>query len=214
MEYALLTTCIRMAWRTRLAGIHGYSSAHWRSTIRRLDLTLQSQLRDSRLAHGASHDSRDLLLHHLQHGFRTQIAAARRELHATALLRVPCRLRDTLGHGYVTSHFCHTCNPTSPIVYNHAHKSDTGPRSDAHETFTDFEDLAGWGNVGLACLVGISSPVITLVGADSSCHLSEELKNAAWVLPRAMVATALTNYVLGMSINILIFLSHSHTNTV
>lgn len=35
------------------------------------------------------------------------------------------------------------------------------------------------------------------IGADSQCHLSEELKNAAWVLPRATVATATANYVMG-----------------
>nr|POF22393.1 putative amino-acid permease c15c4.04c [Quercus suber] len=44
----------------------------------------------------------------------------------------------------------------------------------------------GWSSVSLSCLVGILSPIITLVGADSSAHLSEELNNAAFVLPRAM----------------------------
>lgn len=82
-----------------------------------------------------------------------------------------------------------------------------GPRASASETFFHFEDLVGWGSTGLACLVGISSPVVTLVGADSSCHLSEELKNAAWVLPRAMVATAITNYILGMSLPPFAFLT-------
>ncbi|PSK55252.1 Choline transport protein [Elsinoe australis] len=77
-----------------------------------------------------------------------------------------------------------------------------GPRSSPSHVFTEFQDNAGWGSIGLACLVGISSPVITLVGADSSCHLSEELKNASWVLPRAMIATAFTNYALGFLMTI------------
>ncbi|KAK5717360.1 hypothetical protein LTR15_009254 [Elasticomyces elasticus] len=64
------------------------------------------------------------------------------------------------------------------------------------ETVTTFSDN-GWGSVGLSCLVGILSPIITLVGADSQCHLSEELHDAAYVLPRAMVATACANYVMG-----------------
>ncbi|KAF4555281.1 Amino acid permease-like protein 13 [Elsinoe fawcettii] len=82
-----------------------------------------------------------------------------------------------------------------------------GPRAKASEVFTQFEDNAGWGNIGLACLVGISSPVITLVGADSSCHLSEELQNASWVLPRAMVATAATNYALGFLMTVTLMMN-------
>ncbi|KAK5120617.1 hypothetical protein LTR85_005975 [Meristemomyces frigidus] len=70
-----------------------------------------------------------------------------------------------------------------------------GPRGGA-ETVTTFSSN-GWGSTGLSCLVGLLSPIITLVGADSQCHLSEELHNAAWVLPRAMVATATANYIMG-----------------
>lgn len=70
-----------------------------------------------------------------------------------------------------------------------------GPRGGT-ETVTTFSSN-GWSSTGLSCLVGILSPIITLIGADSQCHLSEELYNAAWVLPRAMVATATANYVMG-----------------
>lgn len=71
-----------------------------------------------------------------------------------------------------------------------------GPRGDAHDVFTNFEDNNGWGNLGLATLVGILSPVATLVGADSVCHLSEELRDASLILPRSMITTASVNYVL------------------
>ncbi|KAK3682004.1 polyamine transporter tpo5 [Vermiconidia calcicola] len=70
-----------------------------------------------------------------------------------------------------------------------------GPRG-GPDTVTTFSDN-GCSSAGLSCLVGILSSIITLVGADSQCHLSEELYNAAWVLPRAMVATATANYVMG-----------------
>lgn len=70
-----------------------------------------------------------------------------------------------------------------------------GPRGGT-ETVTTFSSN-GWHSTGLSCLIGILSPIITLIGADSQCHLSEELYNAAWVLPRAMVATATANYVMG-----------------
>ncbi|KAK5131342.1 hypothetical protein LTR08_001008 [Meristemomyces frigidus] len=69
------------------------------------------------------------------------------------------------------------------------------PRGDS-TVLTTFESN-GWPSAGVASLVGISAAVGDLIGADSSLHLAEELKNASWVLPRSMVATALVNYVLG-----------------
>lgn len=72
-----------------------------------------------------------------------------------------------------------------------------GPYSDPKTVWTKFEDNSGWGSIGLSTLIGILGPIITLIGSDSSCHLAEELRDAAWVLPRAMVATALINYALG-----------------
>jgi choline transport protein len=77
-----------------------------------------------------------------------------------------------------------------------------GPRSSAKEIFTDFQDNAGWGSIGTACFVGVSGPVITLIGADSSVHMAEELKDAARQLPKAMISTALVNYVLGFLMTI------------
>ncbi|KAH0356539.1 amino acid transporter, partial [Aureobasidium melanogenum] len=70
-------------------------------------------------------------------------------------------------------------------------------RTPAKKVFTEFSDNMGWGNVGLSTLIGILSPFTTLLGSDSACHLSEELKDASWVLPRSMAATAVVNYALG-----------------
>jgi choline transport protein len=64
------------------------------------------------------------------------------------------------------------------------------------ETLTTFSSN-GWSSPGVASLVGISAAIGDLIGADSSVHLSEELRNASWILPRSMIATALMNYVLG-----------------
>lgn len=71
-----------------------------------------------------------------------------------------------------------------------------GPRDTARNVFTDFDNEAGWSSTALACLVGISQPLVTLIGADSSCHMSEELTNSAWAVPRVMIATAATSYTL------------------
>lgn len=68
------------------------------------------------------------------------------------------------------------------------------PRGTASSVFTEFESN-GWPSTGLACLVGLNGPLPYLIGADSSVHLAEELKNAAWRLPRSMLVTAITNYI-------------------
>ena len=67
------------------------------------------------------------------------------------------------------------------------------PRSTAKSVFTDFE-LNGWPTTGVACLVGLNGPLPYLLGADSSVHLAEELKDSAWRLPRSMLLTAVSNY--------------------
>jgi amino acid transporter len=77
-----------------------------------------------------------------------------------------------------------------------------GPREEADKVFTDFQDVNGWGNVGLATLVGLLSPITTIVGADAVCHLSEELRDASLILPRSMITTATINYILGFIMTI------------
>ena len=69
-----------------------------------------------------------------------------------------------------------------------------GDKTPASKTFTDFTDYSGWGSVGLATIIGSLGPSGALLGADCAAHLAEELKDAAWVLPRSMVVTAVANY--------------------
>ncbi|KAJ4293119.1 hypothetical protein N0V90_008401 [Kalmusia sp. IMI 367209] len=82
-----------------------------------------------------------------------------------------------------------------------------GPHTDTYDVWTRFEDNSGWGNVGLSTLVGLLGPIVTLIGSDSSCHLSEETVDAAWVLPRAMIATATMNYTIGFVITVTVMSS-------
>lgn len=51
--------------------------------------------------------------------------------------------------------------------------------------------------MGLSCLVGILSPIISFIGPDSATHMSEELRDASKTLPRAMIATAIINGSMG-----------------
>ena len=73
-----------------------------------------------------------------------------------------------------------------------------GPKADGYTTFFKFQDDSGWGSEGLATLVGIIGPVATFIGGDSAVHLAEELQDASYVLPRAMVTGCGINYVVGL----------------
>ena len=42
-----------------------------------------------------------------------------------------------------------------------------GPRNTAAEVFETIEDRGGWGNNGLACLVGLTAPIYALIGKFS-----------------------------------------------
>ncbi|KAK5695095.1 hypothetical protein LTR17_024620 [Elasticomyces elasticus] len=69
-----------------------------------------------------------------------------------------------------------------------------GPREPASRVFTEFRDQNGWGSYGLATLVVVVGPSAALIGADAALHLAEELKDASYILPPAMVYSALIKY--------------------
>lgn len=71
------------------------------------------------------------------------------------------------------------------------------PRSPASEVFSAFQDNAGWGSVGLSVMLGQLAPIFSLLGSDASTHMSEELQDAAYTLPRAMIWTGVVNSALG-----------------
>jgi choline transport protein len=78
------------------------------------------------------------------------------------------------------------------------------PRSTAKEVFLTFNRGTNdpdrpWSSVGLACLVGVIGPTVSLLGSDAATHMSEELQDASYTLPRAMIATAIFNGTLGFA---------------
>ncbi len=72
-----------------------------------------------------------------------------------------------------------------------------GPVGNAKQVFTTFNDYGGWGNYGLSSLVGILAVMIPLLGADGAVHMSEELRDASRVLPKAMILTTVFNGAMG-----------------
>ena len=76
------------------------------------------------------------------------------------------------------------------------------PRGDPKQVFTEFLNLGEWQTDGLSFMVGLLAPVYTLIGADSAVHMSEEIKDASVVLPRAIMWAAVMNGALGWIMNI------------
>lgn len=62
----------------------------------------------------------------------------------------------------------------------------------------DVQDNSGWGSLAGACFVGLSGPVITLIGSDSGVHLAEEVRDSSKTTPIAMLCVPLINYFLGI----------------
>ncbi|KAI4125724.1 MAG: hypothetical protein LQ338_004114, partial [Usnochroma carphineum] len=71
-----------------------------------------------------------------------------------------------------------------------------GDHTPAEAVFTHFHD-AGWNSAGLACLIGVVTPAASLIGADSVAHMSEEIRDASYNVPRVMMATLIFNGTLG-----------------
>ncbi|KAL8849400.1 MAG: hypothetical protein Q9221_005638 [Calogaya cf. arnoldii] len=71
------------------------------------------------------------------------------------------------------------------------------PHAPADQVFTQFNDGGNWRSMGLATLVGILSPTVSLIGPDAAVHISEEVRNASKTIPRIMLATAIGNGTFG-----------------
>ncbi|KAM0714979.1 hypothetical protein Q7P37_009444 [Cladosporium fusiforme] len=63
-----------------------------------------------------------------------------------------------------------------PIIIN-------APKASASEVFTDFENLGGWPNMGLAVMAG------------QSAHIAEEVRDAAKTVPRSMIGIFIVNMI-------------------
>ncbi|KAL6714501.1 hypothetical protein ACLMJK_007926 [Lecanora helva] len=89
-------------------------------------------------------------------------------------------------------HICGFFGIIIPLVCTASHGS-------AKDVFTHFVNSGEWSSQGLAFFVGIPTGVYSFLGADSACHMAEEIPNATAVVPRVMIATTLLNGVLGFA---------------
>jgi choline transport protein len=72
-----------------------------------------------------------------------------------------------------------------------------GDRSSSGDVFTLFQDNMMWGDLSLAVIIGLTGAASTFVGVEAGAHMAEEVRNAAHVIPRAMMWTWLGNGLLG-----------------
>lgn len=72
------------------------------------------------------------------------------------------------------------------------------PRTPSRQVWTTFED-AGWGDTGVATLVGMITAMGAFVGGDAPAHMSEEVRDAEKLVPRAMLFTILVNGAMGLT---------------
>ncbi|KAK5025079.1 hypothetical protein LTR13_010639 [Exophiala sideris] len=59
------------------------------------------------------------------------------------------------------------------------------PLNSTDVVFTEFVNVGGWSSTGLSVMVGMLTTVYGMLGADSAVHMSEEIRDASIVLPRA-----------------------------
>lgn len=72
------------------------------------------------------------------------------------------------------------------------------PKNSASEVFTTFVDNGGWGNTGVACLISQVAVLYCNLGSDSIVHISEEVQDASWTVPRVMWWSYVLNAALGV----------------
>ncbi|KAL2020056.1 hypothetical protein VTK56DRAFT_8959 [Thermocarpiscus australiensis] len=74
--------------------------------------------------------------------------------------------------------------------------------NDAVTVFGSFLNTGGWSSQGLSFLVGFPQVATSLVGADSAVHMSEEIKSASILVPRALLYTIFINGLLAFAMMI------------
>ncbi|KAI0813818.1 amino acid transporter [Xylaria sp. FL0064] len=80
-----------------------------------------------------------------------------------------------------------------PLVY-------LAPHNSASDVFTTFSNNGDWPIRDLVFLVGFPTMASSLLGADCTVHMSEEIQAAPIVVPRALIYTILINGLLALAI--------------
>ncbi|ERF72192.1 hypothetical protein EPUS_02079 [Endocarpon pusillum Z07020] len=71
------------------------------------------------------------------------------------------------------------------------------PRGNPHDVLLTFTNNGGWPTTGLSAMIGLASPISSLLGYDCSVHMSEEIKDASATLPKAIMWSVVLNASMG-----------------
>ncbi|KAL3419347.1 amino acid permease [Phlyctema vagabunda] len=72
------------------------------------------------------------------------------------------------------------------------------PKNPASAVFTEVVNNGGWSNIGTSCLVAQVTVLYCNLGSDSAVHISEEVEDASWNVPRAMWWSYVLNVTMGL----------------
>lgn len=70
-------------------------------------------------------------------------------------------------------------------------------KNNAHVALLDFYNGGNWPTTGLATMIGLLTPLGSMLGYDCAVHMSEELRDASDTLPRAIFWGVIINIALG-----------------
>ena len=88
------------------------------------------------------------------------------------------------------------------------------PHAGGQEVFRTFINAGGWNTQTYSFFIGLVGAVYSFIGADSAVHLAEEIKNAAIVIPRAILISVGINGVFGFAMLIALLFSLGDPSTV
>ncbi|KAL8631837.1 hypothetical protein Q9189_002417 [Teloschistes chrysophthalmus] len=78
--------------------------------------------------------------------------------------------------------------------------------------FNNFSNGGNWSTKGLSFMIGLNGAVFVFAGADGSLHMSEEIRNAIVIVPRALVFSYFYNGLMGLAMLIALLYSYSDLN--
>lgn len=70
------------------------------------------------------------------------------------------------------------------------------PKASHSQVWTEFANTGGFGSMGLAIMIGQLTGISCNLGVDTAAHMSEETKDAAKAVPKAMIAIYVINFII------------------
>ncbi|KAL6716628.1 hypothetical protein ACLMJK_006196 [Lecanora helva] len=104
-------------------------------------------------------------------------------------------------------HICFFFVLLVPLVY-------LSPQSTTKFVFTDFENVGGWKSDGVSWFLGLLTSAWSFVGIDGTSHMSEEVINAATVVPQSMLIAQFISGAFAMAFSIAILFGIGDISTV